>query len=82
TPGSAGQVQSSKLSASSQHRDYQQQHLNFDPRRSNRPGGNTQRLQVPSTWKEKMADRLFPHLYKKPLPITFVQLQKQRLLQK
>ncbi|NXX54414.1 CC162 protein, partial [Scopus umbretta] len=41
TAGSAAQVQSNKLSAFTQHGNYQQHPLNFDPRRSN--GGNTQR---------------------------------------
>ncbi|NXT88571.1 CC162 protein, partial [Anhinga rufa] len=43
TAGSAAQVQSNKLSASTQHGDYQQHPLNFDPRSSNRTGRNTQR---------------------------------------
>ncbi|XP_075353274.1 coiled-coil domain-containing protein 162-like [Mycteria americana] len=42
TAGSAAEVQS-KLSASTQHGDYQQHPLNFDPRSSNGTGGNTQR---------------------------------------
>ncbi|NXV45796.1 CC162 protein, partial [Uria aalge] len=43
TAGSAVQVQSNKLSALTQHGDYQQHPLNFDTRSSNRTGGNTQR---------------------------------------
>ncbi|XP_072713812.1 coiled-coil domain-containing protein 162-like [Ciconia boyciana] len=42
TAGSTAEVQS-KLSASTQHGDYQQHPLNFDPRSSNGTGGNTQR---------------------------------------
>ncbi|NXC73890.1 CC162 protein, partial [Anhinga anhinga] len=66
TAGSAAQVQSNKLSASTQHRDYQQHPLNLDPRSSNQTGGNTQRPKtVPSRWKERTADRLLPHLHEK-----------------
>ncbi|XP_009287481.1 PREDICTED: coiled-coil domain-containing protein 162 [Aptenodytes forsteri] len=43
TAGSAAQIQSNKLSGSTQHGDYQQHPLNFDPRSSNGTGGNTQR---------------------------------------
>ncbi|KFV54707.1 hypothetical protein N328_12005, partial [Gavia stellata] len=83
TPGSAAQVQSIKLSASTQHGDYQQNPLHFDPRSSNGTGGNTQRPKtVPSRWKERMADRLLPHLNEKSLPPVFMQLQQQRLVQK
>ncbi|KAM6207430.1 coiled-coil domain-containing protein 162-like [Sarcoramphus papa] len=44
TAGSAAQVQSNKPSASTQHGDYQQHPLNFNPSSSNGTGGNTQRL--------------------------------------
>ncbi|XP_050749918.1 coiled-coil domain-containing protein 162-like [Gymnogyps californianus] len=44
TAGSAAQVQSNKLSASTQHGDYQQHPLNFNPSSTNGTGGNTQRL--------------------------------------
>ncbi|KFP20877.1 hypothetical protein Z169_01854, partial [Egretta garzetta] len=76
-PGSAAQVQSNKLSASTQHGDYQQHPLNFDPSSSNGRGGSTQRQ-----WKERTADRLLPHLNEKSLPTVFMQQQKQRLVQK
>ncbi|KAK1190270.1 CC162 protein, partial [Pygoscelis papua] len=66
TAGSAAQVQSNKLSGSTQHGDYQQHPLNFDPRSSNETEGNTQRPKtVPSRWKERTADRLLPHLNEK-----------------
>ncbi|NXL10949.1 CC162 protein, partial [Mesembrinibis cayennensis] len=66
TAGSAAQVQSNKLSASTQHGDYQQHPLNFVPRSSNGTGGNTRRPKtVPSRWKERMADTLLPHLNEK-----------------
>ncbi|NXS48497.1 CC162 protein, partial [Balaeniceps rex] len=42
TAGSAAQVQSNKLPASTQHGDYQQHPLSSDPRSSNGTGGNTQ----------------------------------------
>ncbi|KFW93750.1 hypothetical protein N336_02718, partial [Phalacrocorax carbo] len=81
--GSAAQIQSNKLSASTQHGDYQQHPLNCDPRSSNRTGGNTQRPKtVPSRWEERTADRLLPHLNEKSLPTVFMQLQKQRSVQK
>ncbi|XP_009324699.1 PREDICTED: coiled-coil domain-containing protein 162-like [Pygoscelis adeliae] len=81
TAGSAAQVQSNKLSGSTQHGDYQQHPLNFDPRSSNGTEGNTQRPKtVPSRWKERTADRLLPHLNEKSLPTVFMQLRKQRLV--
>ncbi|KFM14164.1 hypothetical protein AS27_05597, partial [Aptenodytes forsteri] len=81
TPGSAAQIQSNKLSGSTQHGDYQQHPLNFDPRSSNGTGGNTQRQkEVPSRWKERTADRLLPHLNEKSLSTVFMQLRKQRLV--
>ncbi|KAM6272111.1 LOW QUALITY PROTEIN: coiled-coil domain-containing protein 162-like [Spheniscus humboldti] len=81
TAGSAAQVQSNKLSGSTQHGDYQQHPLNFDPRSSKGIGGNTQRPKtVPSRWKERTADRLSPHLNEKSLPNVFMQLRKQRLV--
>ncbi|NXY72153.1 CC162 protein, partial [Glareola pratincola] len=42
TAGSAAQVQRNKLLAPTQHGDYQQHPLNFDPRSRNGAGGNTQ----------------------------------------
>ncbi|XP_009892174.1 PREDICTED: coiled-coil domain-containing protein 162-like [Charadrius vociferus] len=79
TAGSAAQIHSMPT----QHRDYQQHPLDFDPRSSNATGGKTQRPKtVPSRWKERMADRLLPNLNDKSLPTVFMQLQKQRLVQK
>ncbi|NWU55477.1 CC162 protein, partial [Dromas ardeola] len=64
--GSAAQGQRNKLLAPTQHGDYQQHPLNFDPRSSNGTGGNTQRPKtVPSRWKERTADRLLPHFNEK-----------------
>ncbi|KFO13316.1 hypothetical protein N312_01426, partial [Balearica regulorum gibbericeps] len=81
TPDSAAQVQCNKLSASTQHGDYQQHPLNFDPRSSSGTGGNIQRPKtVPSRRKGRMADRLLPHLHEKSLPTVFMQLRKQRLV--
>ncbi|XP_054675028.1 uncharacterized protein LOC129203961 isoform X2 [Grus americana] len=81
TAGSAAQVQCNKLSASTQHGDYKQHPLNFDPSSSSGTGGSIQRPKtVPSRRKERMADRLLPHLHEKSLPTVFIQLQKQRLV--
>ncbi|KFQ10722.1 hypothetical protein N330_02650, partial [Leptosomus discolor] len=78
TAGSAARVWSTKLSASTLHRAYQQHPLNFDPSSSNGTGRNTQRQ-----WKERLSDRLLPHLNEKSPPASvFMQLQKQRLIQK
>ncbi|XP_061845590.1 uncharacterized protein CCDC162 [Colius striatus] len=74
---------STKLSASTQHGAYQQHHLTFDPRGTNRKRGITQRPNtVPSRWKEIMAEKLSPHQKEMHLPTVLMQLQKRRLAQK